>query len=1067
MAVPVLLTSPVPETGQLVNVRQRRYVVTDVARSTLPEDPLRPRTGQAQHLVALNSVDDDGFGEELQVIWEIEPGASIFDPKTALPPPTGFDEPRRLDAFLDAVRWGAASTADTRTIQSPFRSGIEIEDYQLDPVVRAVQMPRANLLIADDVGLGKTIESGLVILELILRHRARTVLIVCPSSLQVQWKTQMQDKFGLDFVIVDSECLHDLRRKRGLNVNPWKHFPRLITSIDFLKRDRPLRLFRDALPPPGQPAFPRMFDILVVDEAHNIAPPGRTRIAVDSQRTAAIRLLAPHFEHKLFLSATPHNGYTDSFTALLALLDNQRFARGIHPPEAQLRAAMVRRLKTELPKDFDGRARFPERDIIAIEVGYTDDERRIHCALRRYTELRAENAADNVERCAAEFVLKLLKKRLFSSPAAFAGTLEAHVRSLESSRRKRALGAKLTQARLQRELDRTDEEFGDDREYEQATEDAVDVASRVFSSLGAEERNLLGTMRDWAGSARSRPDAKAHALIEWLRTNIKPDAGWTDRRVIIFTEYRDTQKWLYSLLTAHGFAEDERLTLLYGGMDADERERIKAAFQFDPAQSPVRILLATDAASEGIDLQNHCSRIIHYEIPWNPSRLEQRNGRVDRHGQRETTVLIHHFVGRGYQKETSGVTKPGELEGDLEFLMHAAIKVNRIREDLGKVGPVIAEQVEQAMLGRRQTLDTAQAERDAEPARRMLKFERNLRDQIARLHDQLRETQHEWRLDPENIQSVVETALALADQPPLIETTHPGIWPDSKNERKRCPVFRMPALRGSWAEATRGLEHPHTHERRPIVFDHRLAAKRDDVVLVHLNHRLVRLSMALLRAEVWSQEGNRALNRVTARVAPDAMLDKPAVVAFGRIVVIGARGDRLHEEVIQAGGMLVEGRFQRMPQNKLTAALDAATDREPQDAMKTRFAGLWPQISSQVRQALESRMRDRADSLKSALADRAADEQAKLKAIMTELDASIRRELNSPELVQLKLDLDNRELERQQLENNMDDLRARLLEIPGELKRETEAIDERYKDPQARLFPVAVTWLVPQKEANR
>ena len=147
------VSSP-PEQGQLVTVRQRQYVVTEVAKSTLPENPLRPSANGAQHLVSLASVEDDALDEEIEVIWEIEPGAQVIE-KVALPEPTGFDAPDRLDAFLDAVRWGAASSADVKSVQSPFRSGIDIEDYQLDPVVRAIQMPRVNLLIADDVGLGK------------------------------------------------------------------------------------------------------------------------------------------------------------------------------------------------------------------------------------------------------------------------------------------------------------------------------------------------------------------------------------------------------------------------------------------------------------------------------------------------------------------------------------------------------------------------------------------------------------------------------------------------------------------------------------------------------------------------------------------------------------------------------------------------------------------------------------------------------------------------------------------------------------------------------------------------
>ena len=134
-----------PEQGQMVSVRSRNWMVTEVLASTLPPNRLQTTLESPQHLLTLSSVEDDGLGEELNVIWELEPGARVVE-KVALPDPTGFDPPDRLDAFLDAVRWGASSTADVRTIHAPFRAGIDIEDYQLDPVVRAVQMPRVNLL---------------------------------------------------------------------------------------------------------------------------------------------------------------------------------------------------------------------------------------------------------------------------------------------------------------------------------------------------------------------------------------------------------------------------------------------------------------------------------------------------------------------------------------------------------------------------------------------------------------------------------------------------------------------------------------------------------------------------------------------------------------------------------------------------------------------------------------------------------------------------------------------------------------------------------------------------------
>lgn len=187
-------TYAVPEVGQLVNVRRRQWIVADVDASSLT------RERRSQSLVTLASIDEDALGEEISVVWELEPGASVMK-RAGLPKVTGsFDDAETLDAFLDAVRWGAATNVDRGYLQSPFRSGVSIEDFQLDPLVRAIDMARTNLLIADDVGLGKTIEAGLVLQEMILRHRARTVLCLVPASLQEKWRAEMEEtRIGEEF----------------------------------------------------------------------------------------------------------------------------------------------------------------------------------------------------------------------------------------------------------------------------------------------------------------------------------------------------------------------------------------------------------------------------------------------------------------------------------------------------------------------------------------------------------------------------------------------------------------------------------------------------------------------------------------------------------------------------------------------------------------------------------------------------------------------------------------------------------------------------------------------------
>ena len=1042
-----------PEVGQLVRVRDRHWVVSDVQASTLDGD-------HAQHLIELASVEDDGLGDELSVIWEIEPGIAVLETAT-LPRPQldRFDDPVRLDAFLDAVRWGAITSADSRALQAPFRSGITIEDYQLDPVVRALQMPRVNLLIADDVGLGKTIEAGLVVQELLLRHRARTVLVVCPASLTLKWKAEMGDRFGLEFRVVDAAMLRELRRTRGLAANPFKSYPRLIVSVDWLKRPKAMRLLRDLLPPTAH-AYPRRFDLLIVDEVHTCAPAGRGRYARDSQRTEALRTIGPHFEHRLFLSATPHNGYTESFTALLELLDPQRFARGVLPRPDSLARILVRRLKSELRAELgpnpDGTPRFANRIILPIEVSYPDDEREAHTKLARYGELRSKHAASGTTRTAANFVTLLLKKRLFSSPAAFAHTLDVHLRTVarESAAQTVDAGA------LQDAFARLDDDIDDEADLNDATEDALAAAARTGEALDAEELELLRWLSGWASGAKGGPDAKAERLLDWLEVTCTEvdqhgQRWWNDERVIVFTEYRDTQTWLEQLLTARGLGGD-RLALLYGGMDADARERIKGEFQHAPDRFPLRILLATDAASEGIDLQRRCHRMAHVEIPFSPTRLEQRNGRIDRHGQPSPEVLIHHFVGEGWERAPAG-----SLEADLGFLSLIARKVDTIRDDLGTVGPVLAQEVERKMLGLPADVNRRPADDRSKAARALNRIERNLREEVARLREQLDASVEELGLTPDAVERVVQTALELARQPAL----KPATLVRDPDPDFGASVFEVPALNRSWALAAADVVDPLTGDQLPITFDHAVAAGSDDVVLAHLGHRLVAQSLRLLRAEIWSSGSDVRLGRVCARVAD---VDEPVVVAHARLVVTGGGGQRLHEEVVQAGGRITSGRFSRYNVGQVRNALGAATPDDAGEAVKAELVDLWDTIANPLYDAVEARGRERADSLQRTLRDRVANDVEAITTVLNDLRTTIEAqldELESDNAVQLTLEFDSDE--REQFRRDVDALRRRLDDIPGEIEREQDAIRRRYADPTPRLFPAAVTFLLPPGVAHR
>jgi superfamily II DNA or RNA helicase len=1027
-----------PEPGQLVEVRRRQWVVVDVIASNLVSG------SSSQNAVTLSSIDEDGLGEELEVIWEIEPGAQVIE-RAGLPTISGQDGSEKLEAFLDAVRWGAATNADRGFLQAPFRSGVSIEDFQLDPLVRAIDMARVNLLIADDVGLGKTIESGLVIQELLLRHRARTVLIVCPASLQEKWRLEMLEKFGLEFRVVDTEYIKQLRRERGIHANPWTSHPRLIASMDWVKSGEGLRAMRDVLPP--HVGYPRKFDMLVVDEAHNVAPAPCAHYALESQRTRFIRAISPHFQHRLFLTATPHNGYTESFTSLLELLDDQRFARNILPDEKRLSQVMIRRLKSDLV-DADGKPLYAERKLQALAVPYTNEERSIHQKLTYYCASR-EHAADGTGSAfGTAFVNQLLKKRLFSSPAAFASTLEKHISSLSGGVQRKEKDP-MAERILRKAILRIDEDYAKDQDVEDAQAEAVEEASRRGQALTPEQKRTLDELRQWAQRAKNQVDSKAQAIIDWLEANLKTNGQWNDRRVILFTEYRTTHQWMHEILASHGFG-GERLAILHGGLDMKDREEIKAAFQTSPKDAAVRILLATDAASEGIDLQNHCNCLIHLEIPYNPNVMEQRNGRIDRHGQRQKEVVIWHPV-------DGGAHASSVVGGHGEDILRALRKLESMRADMGSVNPVIAPQMSGLIEGSLKDLDTRQAEAKIAKARRFVRAERELKERVTKLHERLLETQHDFHLTPGRILMAVKTGLSLAGRPSLEPAELPGAPSGT--------VFMMPPLSGSWARCLEGLRHPHTQRIRPVTFDHAVAKGREDVVLVHLNHRLVQMCLRLMREEVWKQDDVKKLHRVTVRTLPDDSIEGPAVVVVSRLLITGGNHHRLHEELTISGGYLRDNNFRREESvTRVQQWLDEAKQTRASDSTFDVLRSRFERMQSAILQTVDARSKDRLKYLTNTLQGRKQQEIENITAVLDELEKAIQTELKKEQQPE-QLSLFSED-ERTQLRRDTAALEARLARIPTERVLEARAIETRYADFVDRTFPVAVVLLIPESTAR-
>jgi hypothetical protein len=381
-----------------------------------------------------------------------------------------------------------------------------------------------------------------------------------------------------------------------------------------------------------------------------------------------------------------------------------------------------------------------------------------------------------------------------------------------------------------------------------------------------------------------------------------------------------------------------------------------------------------------------------------------------------------------------------------------------MREDMGSVNPVIAPQMAGLIEGTRRELDTREAEARAARTKRYVRAERQLKERIEKLHERLIETQTDFHLTPERILATVKAGLAL-DKRPLPK-------PVELQGAPAGTVFEMPALAGSWARCMEGLRHPHTGKQRPITFDHEVAKGREDVVLVHLNHRLVQMCLRLMRAEIWAQSDVKKLHRVSVRVLPDSELDDVAVTVVSRLVVTGGRHHRLHEELTVAGGYLKDGSFSRETRvTRVNAWLDKARPSLADDRLFEGLARRFDRHKDSIVQAVEARSRDRLRNLEGTLEGRKQHEIGYVTTVLEELERAIEDELRKEkEPQQLALFSED---ERTQVRRDNEALRLRLARIPDEKVQEVGIIEARFDDYEVRTFPVAVVFLVPERHPRR
>jgi SNF2 family DNA or RNA helicase len=517
---------------------------------------------------------------------------------------------------------------------------VRLEPYQLACVNWVMQKLRQRALIADDVGLGKTIEAGLILKELTARNRADRVLFVVPAHLQKKWIRDMDRFFDIRFTPADRQWVEGERRRLGEETNIWdQDHQRLVTSMAFLRRDE----FQDEL----DDAF---WDVVVVDEAHKAAKRGDS----PSQTSKMVDRIADNSDSLLLLSATPHDGKGEAFRSLVEYIDPFLVAEDQDLSKKAVDRIMIRRGKQTIYDDNGDRV-FPNREVKTASIEMTHEERQFYRAVTDYVK-NVYNRSEKLNKPAVGFAMALMQKRLVSSVGAIKATLS---RRLANIVEEKSIGTNLSD-------EAKDYLDGEDLDEDDKQKAESELGALTIAESDAQLEEEIEMLRDLVALAEGIPvDSKAQKIRRYIQQLLEDQPN---EKVLLFTEYRDTLDYILDLVKDEPWADE--ILVIHGGVDKEDRSRIED--EFNHGQS--RLLFATDAASEGIDLQHSCHIMINYELPWNPNRLEQRIGRLHRYGQ-DKEVKVWNFSFED--------TREGEI---FEMLQN---KVEAIRSKLGNTADVL------------------------------------------------------------------------------------------------------------------------------------------------------------------------------------------------------------------------------------------------------------------------------------------------------------------------------------------------------------------------------------------
>lgn len=599
--------------GSLVATRGREWVV-------LPDS-----TDDFLILRPLGGTDDDIAG----VIPGIEPVTPA-----SFPPPVPSD----LGDQTSAALLRSALQIGFRSSTGPFRSlaglAVEPRSYQLVPLLMAMRQETVRLLIADDVGIGKTVEAGLIAAELLAQGDAKSVAVLCSPALAEQWQRELREKFGLEAELVLPSTARRLQRGVIGSESIFERYPITVVSTDFIKADRRRFEFLRTAP-----------DLIIVDEVHTAVADGGVGGAARTQRYELVRALADdHQRHLVLVSATPHSGKEEAFRNLIGLLDDKLASANLeHASGRELLARhFVQRRRADIRKYLDEETPFP-KDRETREVGYTlgREYRALFDDVLDYARGSIRTDGTALEKRVSYWSALALLRALASSPRAAVQTLNTRAARVASAEEADAIGRAVV-------LDQADDE---------AAEAADAAPGADDSETTSREQRLLRRFRESAAALEGKHDAKLTKLVATLKELLAD--GF---QPIVFCRFIDTAEYVGEHLS-RALGRNTTIAFVTGTLPPEERSaRISELGEVDGN----RVLVATDCLSEGVNLQDQFQAVVHYDLAWNPTRHEQREGRVDRFGQRAPVVRAVTLFGSDNQIDG--------LVLDVLLRKHAAIR---------------------------------------------------------------------------------------------------------------------------------------------------------------------------------------------------------------------------------------------------------------------------------------------------------------------------------------------------------------------------------------------------------